>query len=116
MSCQWPYTGIVLSAEEHHPAIGIEVMSVCMEVAETVTDSTLWTVDGCCLDCNLSDDAVPVGLCILRIGMTAGIDLRRHPTAVVHDDGEMMSACLQLRQCISLWGGYIIAAADISAV
>src|SRR5574344_305792 len=110
MSCQRPHAGIVLSTEKHHLAIGIEMMPVCMKVAETVFQSVILTTAGChirlglyllscgkivvCQDGYLSDDTVPVGLSILCICMTAGINLCRHPASVIHDDGEMMSASL----------------------
>ena len=40
----------------------------------------------------LADDAVPVGLGVLGIGMAAGIELLRHAAAVVNHDGQPVAA------------------------
>ena len=120
MPREWPNSSIMLATEKYRMTIGIEMCSLDTEVPEArehlasilsgltlyhtrfqfLTSFQLYLLQG-----NFSDDSIPVGLCILRIGMAGAIHLLRHTTRIIHHNIQLMLAGFQFRQDVSLRSG-----------
>ena len=110
VSCQGPHTGIMSATQENRMAIGIEMLPLDVEVLEVgmyLLGSLCYAQFGRKFD--FTDDAIPVGLGILRIGMTVGIDLFWHTTSVIHHDSQLVLARFyRFREIEHLMGGDVI--------
>ena len=91
MTSEWPNTGIVLASQKDFVAIGIEVLTLDVEVLKNGEHLFHWWRWGQSIqEFYLSNDAIPVGLRIFRIGMTTGVELFRYTTRIIHHDGELV--------------------------
>ena len=110
VSCQGPHTGIVSATQKYLVTIGIEMLPLDVEVLEVgmyLLGSLCYAQFGRKFD--FTDDAIPVGLGILRIGMTVGIDLFWHTTSVIHHDSQLVLAWFyRFREIEHLRGGDVI--------
>ena len=118
MTRQRPYAGIMLAAQENTVALSVVEMAIA-----DYEGGIPGPIDLSCPICPIGligpigptnsprtlyvhqpDNAVPVGLCIFRIGMTAGIELFWHTTTIIYKDSECMQTWSQRVQLVALWG------------
>ena len=96
MSCQGPHTGIMSATQEDLMPIGKEMLPLDVEVLK-VRMYLLGSLCSMkfCRKFDFTDDSVPIGLGILCIGMTVGIDLFWYATAIIHHNTQLMLTWFQ---------------------
>ena len=109
MTCQRPDTGIMLTTKEYLMTIGIEMLTLNVEIFENRVDLPLCHRWETIRQLNPSNNTVPIGLRIFGIGMTVGIDLLWHTTTIIDHNSESMIARSQhLRKIKHLRCGDIV--------
>ena len=77
------------ASQKQFVSVGIEVLPLYLKILEVGMHRFLGLYVGSSLllQHDASDNAVPVGLRIFGVGMTAGIELLRHSATVVNHNG-----------------------------
>ena len=118
MGMEGPDTSIVLAAQEDAMTIGIEMTTFDVEVVEgrIHLGRTYLGYLVARNEADVADDAIPIGLCVLGIGVAVAIDLLGYTLGVIDQDGEIVTAWGKIIERKALGRGDVVGRTYIFAI
>ena len=118
MGLEGPNAGIVLATQKDAMTVGIEMATFDVEVVESRIHLRRTHFGRLVArnEADVADDAVPVGLRVLGVGVAVAVDLFGHTLGVIDQDGEIVTPRGKMAQREALGRGDVVGRSHIFTI